>query len=770
MRFRWLPLLLLALPSVARAQGVRGVVVEEGANAAVPGVVVLLLDATGTPVARALTNERGEYRVTALQPGAYRIRTLRIGFTPVTSDVIQLAAGEDVTRQLRLAGVRVMLDTVRVVDKGACQVARDSAAATFRVWEQARAALTATQLTASRGISATVVVYERALDRSFRRVLAQQSFVQSGYVRQPWLAASPDMLHSVGYVSSDGDSITYRAPGLEVLLSRQFVEDHCFRLAASKDASLIGVAFEPTRDRRRIPEIRGTMWLDRNSSELRRLDYNYVNVPRTQAQHAGGEMEFIRMRDGSWAIARWNIRMPLVGRQVDRVHAVTVGVIGLSVTGGELALAVRGADTLWSRPPLRLVGTVSDSATGAPVGGARVGLEGTNLEDISDAQGRFTISGVLPGEYTVAARSPALDSLGAVVQADVTVADSTARLDIKLPSPRELAASLCRTPTMAGALSREGVVLGRIEVRGDSLPPAGARVIAEWADSARKMTIKHEVIASERGTYRMCGVPLNNTLFIRAVTEDGLASVSQVLIPPQQRFARADLVVDRASPASASFGGLVLIDSTTEPIAGAEVLLPALGKSVMTNQRGEFRLNDVPVGTHDVSVRRVGYGPLSTRLSFAPNETVDRRIFLSKVVALEAVEVNESAVIPSFEENKRLGLGEFLTRAELAQKEGQLLSTVLRQFTGIKLVAWDFKFPNKLAVAGSRAGCFAQVYLDRTLMFSGQRDSGEEPFDIHSISPDRIEAIEFYRSPAETPLEYSKLNSQCGVLVIHTRR
>jgi hypothetical protein len=33
-----------------------------------------------------------------------------------------------------------------------------------------------------------------------------------------------------------------------------------------------------------------------------------------------------------------------------------------------------------------------------------------------------------------------------------------------------------------------------------------------------------------------------------------------------------------------------------------------------------------------------------------------------------------------------------------------------------------------------------------------------------------IEAIEFYATGAETPMKYASLNSECGVLVIHTLR
>jgi hypothetical protein len=63
------------------------------------------------------------------------------------------------------------------------------------------------------------------------------------------------------------------------------------------------------------------------------------------------------------------------------------------------------------------------------------------------------------------------------------------------------------------------------------------------------------------------------------------------------------------------------------------------------------------------------------------------------------------------------------------------------------------------------------------MVFSGQRygsANGEWTlpplFDVNSIAPDRIEAIEFYSSPAQTPAKYSGLGSVCGVLVIYTRR
>ena len=65
-------------------------------------------------------------------------------------------------------------------------------------------------------------------------------------------------------------------------------------------------------------------------------------------------------------------------------------------------------------------------------------------------------------------------------------------------------------------------------------------------------------------------------------------------------------------------------------------------------------------------------------------------------------------------------------------------------------------------------------YLDDHLVFRGQKlgypPKWEPLFDINSIPVAMIEAIEYYASAAQTPMKYSVLNSQCGVVVIHTLR
>ena len=507
------------------AQAVRGVVVD-ATDRPVPGVVVFMVDSTSGVIARALSNERGEFRVAAARAGTYRLRTMRIGYRPTTSDPIILLLGGEREKRVALSGAELTLDTVRVIDRNSCHVASDQAAAsTYAALEQARTALSAAQLTLSgRNIRATTAAYDRTLGADGRRVIKQSSRTTTAYVTQPWRAISPDSAHRAGFVFiADDGSITYFAPSIDVLLSNVFVEDHCFRLVTDrKQPNSVGVAFEPSPERKRLPEIKGTLWVDKRTAELQRLDYQYVNIANEQ-EHAGagGDVSLARLKNGGWVISRWNIRMPVL-EQVIRAQALGgthASVAAIQVAGGEITLATRTAgnvvDTLWSKPGPTLIGTVVDSARGAPIANARVDLVGTNAGGTTDSRGRFAIASVLPGTYLVETVTPELSAIGAANQSTITFADSTASYEIKVPSPAQLIASLCAGRALA---SSEAAIVGRVHERGDTLPAAGARVVAEW--TAVALRDEHGV-AVERtskriegktgadGMYRLCGVPVN---------------------------------------------------------------------------------------------------------------------------------------------------------------------------------------------------------------------------------------------------------------------
>ena len=803
-------LVIVAAVAVARAmdaQTVKGEVADRVTGHLVPGAVVLLLDAADRTVAQAITDARGQYRLASTAPGAFRVRALRIGYRPATSQPFTLVEGAELTLLPLHSGHPVTLDTVRVVGRNSCSTLSDGRM-TFELWEQARTALTAARITAAeRLMSVRTLTFQRTTRPRNGEILSLFATERHGFSSRPWRSLPPDSLSRVGYVVRDDHNwLTFYAPDLDALLSDRFLADHCFRIDPESDRARIGLAFEPTRERDGVSEIRGTLWLDRATSELRRLELRYVNITEELMDAgAGAHMDFARLGDGAWVVSSWVIRMPVVVQRYEAASGVRArarvayrDVMEVKEEGGILAFAARGTDTVYKAQPLAIVGTVRDSTDRTPVTDARVMLRGAGVSAATDSLGRFRIANVLPGRYTVEVRTAILEALGAIHTMPVTVADTAVNIMVRIPSAEQLGARACKGGKPIG------VIAGTVYRSGGATPaPAGTSVVGEYREKAFTAdAVSNTARFSERtgwvqgttdihGRYRLCDVPVGTPVQVFAATDSVSSGEAMVTVPVGERIAVADFVLDRLEGRPAAFTGTVLSDVDGRPIADAQVLLPDLPRTAFTDETGSFRISNIPAGSHKVVVRRLGLRQIEMTLTFAANRTFDRRLLLSRVVTLDTVAVRATAEIRSFEEHRHVGLGKFWTRDTLAQMEGRRLSEVLSSTPGLEVVrgwgiaAWIstsrggrggfdparncFPLENGGMVdSGKTCACYAQVYLDNVPYF--QRRQGEEVPDINRIPVAAIEAIEFYSSPAETPARYHNLNSNCGVLVIHTRR
>ena len=774
--------------------------IVDQADAPVAGVIVMLLDGRSTIVARALTNESGEFRVGAPQPGPYRLRTLRIGFRPSTSEPLTLAVGVDVIRRVTLADVPLALDTVRVTGSNHCSLRAEPATVTYGAWEQVRAALTAAQLTAgNRMLEARMISYARMVEPRRGRVLRQSARAREGLTAKPFVSLDAASLSRNGYVVGDAIGTTYYAPDIDVLLSDVFIDDHCLQITRDADSANLAIAFTPNRTRSRIPEIAGTVWIDRKTSELRRLQFDYVNIPpEQQAGNPGGTIDFVRLRNGAWMISRWSIRMPvtqkrLENRGVPGFDSERFVVREVRVEGSELTYVLRRGDTLWARPALTLTGVVTDSA-GRPLPGSLVEARGSDQSAETDETGRFVLEEMLPGEYELDVRSPALQRAGLFFTTPFLFMDSSTVAAIRVPTAEQLLMPSCRLELDSG------VVAGR--VLGDRGPAPDALVKAEWIRvkvNARESDLygqNHvaEYRADSNGVFRLCGLPVNHLLKISARHADGEATPFEFRIPADHRFATTDIVLTQLAR-GASLRGRVLEAGSRRPIAAAQVILSALPTAAYTDSAGRFELPGIPEGRHELTIRKIGFSPFSQGIAVEGLDRIDRTIELVAVQSLEAIQVRQS-LIASFEEHRKIGQGHFITRAELAKAAGRKTSEILQTVSGLGMVrgsarAWVYSKRTRAATRG-RPGmadaadqmsgarqdvCYSHVYIDNVQVYGSSPKVSQmsqripEPlFDVNSIPPDQIEAIEYYASPAQTPVRYQRIGSQCGVLVIHTRR
>jgi CarboxypepD_reg-like domain len=448
-------------------------------------------------------------------------------------------------------------------------------------------------------------------------------------------------------------------------------------------------------------------------------------------------------------------------------------------------------------------GTIVDSASGKGVARARVGVGGTTLQATTDSLGKFTIAAAPSGDQVLSIHTPSLDSLNAGYSAPVTVGPGTTNIAVRVPSALQIAGTACGERGFGNG----GIVLGRLRVADDSTAPLAGTVSAEWkaaskTDSSRWVS----ATADARGRFALCGVPLDTALSLRAVTDGASGQAADVRISSAARFGRAEVVLHRAVTTTATFAGVVT-DSAGKPIPAVEITAPDLGKGTTTNEQGAFVLRDIPGGSQRVLARHVGYGPVESQLAFVGGQTIQRHITMARSTTLDSVVVTGKSVdhaLDDFEVNRKLGLGHFLTRAELAKQEGRSTGDVLSSFPGIRVFtigpyAWvgsgrkaatslmaHFGLdPSDSTKQAPLWDCYALIYIDDHLVWRGQKFTAQsrrgaaggaptlqwEPlFDINSIPVATIEAIEYYASAAQAPMKYAVLNSQCGIVVIHTLR
>ena len=565
----------------------------------------------------------------------------------------------------------------------------------FALWEQARTALHAAELTARTGhLDATTLRYARLFKRDMSTVIAQANEFTTASVGAPWQSFAPDTLHARGYVrTGTDDSVTYAAPGLDALLSDTFLADHCFSLASATDGEM-HIAFEPSRDRARLPEISGTVTLHRTTAELRRIEFRYVNLPPVQMTQAGGSVTFARLHDGGWIIPRWDIRMPVVGlfggmgpeRRELRVARVRV-------EGGEVVVAVRDGDTLWRHPPMVLSGRVLDSASGKPVAEARVKVSGSKLAGETERDGTFHIAGLLPGAYGLEVRGPGRAYAGMAVAIPVTFTDSASRVDLKIPTATQVAGATCNLEWLVTPVSGGAILTGHVDA---SLLPAShgpVTVVADWDEQhgyfgATGLKYEHvpksfETIADAAGEFRICFIPTETRIYVHAAVGDIRALEVPIRIPPELHFARVDLTLDSNLEPVTSLSAIIVGDSTVGQVPGAEVALPELNLFGVTDDRGAVRLSEVALGTHKLTVRRAGFAPLDTTIVMEKQKPVKLRLVLRgrpadstafrpaapEVSAPQAASPGESSMLNESRDASRTPLPPPLRGRETASRE-----------------------------------------------------------------------------------------------------
>lgn len=248
--------------------------------------------------------------------------------------------------------------------------------------------------------------------------------------------------------------------------------------------------------------------------------------------------------------------------------------------------------------------------------------------------------------------------------------------------------------------------------------------------------------------------------------------------------------------------GIVLDANTLRPIADATIEIEALARTTHTNARGAFTFERVPVGEYVIAARAIGFARFRTTVKVTGQGRTELPIRLPKMTGLDTVVVTSLAREPYvFMEAQALGLGSFVGADLLAKsgdrRLGDILTTVRsvgviqgrggRAYVYSKRNAPSLRNPPPNSAYGSRnkpgesvyypegtdasmgiiAACYARVYLDQQLL---NPTTPAQPVNINEYFARDLVGIEFYAGPASVPPRLAGLNSNCGVVVLHTRR
>ena len=310
-----LSLALLVAAQPARAQsGTLAGTVTLGDSQPLP-FALLRLTRTGSDSAarERVSDAAGKFWFGRLDAGDYRLQLLRVGYRPVLSDVVHVAAGATARLDFRASSSPVLLAGMNVRATPACLTASQLCAEPqlLALWNEARRGLAtrrAFELTYrfTRELRQDVTLEWRLRRNSLRvRIDTATNEPDSVLVRDARYQAAH---RQRGY----GEGMTLVLPNEKELLDDAFLAEHCLVTTIESANGLYGLRFRPVREHDDMLDIRGVLWVDAASFQTRRLDLEYV---RGRQSRGVSTIEY-----GDVVVDGAALRLPVSGVATVRAH------------------------------------------------------------------------------------------------------------------------------------------------------------------------------------------------------------------------------------------------------------------------------------------------------------------------------------------------------------------------------------------------------------------------------------------------------------------
>lgn len=732
LRRAWLvstALLTIAGARKAAAQQLAGRLSDARGEPSIGTLVLASRSLPDTLTRRAVTGAGGAFSL-SLPSGRYRIEALRIGHRPVSIAELTLVEGERRRLDASLPDSPIVLASVTTRGTSRCDLPPRAGEAVVTLFEEARKALTLSQLVPASGRPvARIVVSNQLTDPRGAALGPPTREIRTGTSTRPFQSLPPALIAQVGYVTTDESGSTYRAPDAGVLLSPQFAAGHCMRVVdgAGADAHLVGLAFRPASRTAGVVDVEGTIWVERSTMQLDRVEYAYVGLPPTlRRANLGGSVTFTRAPDGLWFEDRWEIRMPRTA--IIREYAVGRAGEGNS-TGREVLEAIQVA---------------RGEVLSLEAAGRIVYVGNTTLEDSLRAE-----SGLVAGDADVAEMTE--PPTCTAIRADSEPAATIYGTVFERPPERSPGARV------TARWREEFRVTGRFDV--------------QWIDREQAST------TADDGFYSFCDLPRQRLIRLQATKEGRETPIVGARVPWEADRARANLQFVESPPTAAPRRTVPLrvVGPGGAPIPFA-VVDAGGGITRVADSSGIAYLPQPGAEAQRIRVRRIGFAALDTVIALRGNGEL--RVELRALgQLLDAVTVTATASSPLaragfYDRVQRVQRGaiaaEFVTPEEIEGRNAAQVSDLLR---GRRTISVTRGLTPLRTIVKGRGGC------DMTILLDGQRMRSDDAARIDGavaiddlVSGRNVLAIEIYPSTANAPSELIPLTGggSCGIIAIWT--
>jgi hypothetical protein len=424
----------------------------------------------------------------------------------------------------------------------------------------------------------------------------------------------------------------------------------------------------------------------------------------------------------------------------------------------------------------RIVGVVIDSLAGRALSNADVVIKGGVPAAETDSLGNFTIDSLVPGTYQVAVFHDRLDTLGITLLTKPfrVGPDSTMLVVLSIPSAATLVRRSCGPPSEGTPSS---AVIGHVSDPETLQPIAGAEVSIAWTDfevaksfGLRRTPRLVRDTTDVSGAFKLCGLPssLEATMQARrgtAVTAEIPIVVGDRPVEVVTRTILLSSVDSAATSGNAAVSGRVVLDGGTSS-TGSRVELVGSNVVVLTDEKGEFTMRNLPSGSKVLLARHLGYAAATVAVDLSSHKEQRVTITLPKFVAvMDPVLVTARRVVAldrvGFNQRRKTGFGYYVGPDRLEKMHANEVTDILRMVPGLR-VSYG---PNGETVSSSRdvgSGC-VQYFLD-DMPFTEM-----QPGDInHFVTGGEIVAVEVYQTP-NAPAQFTFGGRDCTTIVLWTR-